>query len=42
MRNRFNEMQLGECESICECIKDESNGKINLTWIIHDKIIKED
>ena len=30
MRNRFNEMQLGECESICECIKDESNGKINL------------
>ena len=30
MRNRFDEMQLGECESICECIKDESNGKINL------------
>ena len=30
MRNRFDEMQLGECESICECIKDKSNGKINL------------
>ena len=30
MRNRFDEMQLGECESICECIKDKSNGEINL------------
>ena len=30
MRDRFSEMKLCECESICECIKDESNGKINL------------